>query len=78
MDCTVAWPHLPENAHSAREGSDIAIDQVVIGSCTNGQLPDMAAAAAILKGHKVAEGVRCIVIPATQERLPGLYARGLY
>ncbi len=45
VDCTVAWPHLPENAHSAREGSDIAIDQIVIGSCTNGQLPDMAAAA---------------------------------
>ena len=35
VDCTVAWPHLPENAHSAREGSDIAIDQIVIGSCTN-------------------------------------------
>ena len=50
VDCTVAWPHLPENAHSAREGSDIAIDQIVIGSCTNGQLPDMAAAAAILRG----------------------------
>ncbi len=66
IDCTVAWPHLPENAHSAREGADIAIDQVVIGSCTNGQLPDMAAAAAILKGHHLAKGVRGIVIPATQ------------
>ena len=65
VDCTVAWPHLPENAHSAREGSDIAIDQIVIGSCTNGQLPDMAAAAAILKGHHLAPNVRGIIIPAT-------------
>ena len=67
VDCTVAWPHLPENAHSAHEGSDIAIDQIVIGSCTNGQLPDMAAAAAILKGHHLAPNVRGIIIPATQE-----------
>ena len=66
IDCTVAWPHLPENAHSAREGSEIAIDQVVIGSCTNGQIDDMAAAAEILKGHHLAKGVRGIVIPATQ------------
>lgn len=67
VDCTVAWPHLPENAHSAQEGSDIAIDQIVIGSCTNGQLSDLAAAAAILKGRHLAPGVRGIVIPATQE-----------
>ena len=67
VDCTVAWPHLPENAHSAREGSDISIDQIVIGSCTNGQLPDMAAAAAILKGHHLAPNVRGIIIPATQK-----------
>ena len=66
IDCTIAWPHLPENAHSAREGADIAIDQVVIGSCTNGQLPDLAAAAEILKGRHLAKGVRGIVIPATQ------------
>lgn len=66
VDCTVAWPHLPENSHSAREGRDIAIDQIVIGSCTNGQLPDMAAAAEILKGRRLAPGVRGIVIPATQ------------
>ena len=65
VDCTVAWPHLPENAHSAREGKDIAIDQIVIGSCTNGQLPDMAAAAAVMKGKRLAKGVRGIVIPAT-------------
>ena len=66
IDCTVAWPHLPENAHSARDGADVAIDQVVIGSCTNGQIDDMAAAAAVLKGHHLAPGVRGIIIPATQ------------
>ena len=66
VDCTVAYPHLPENAHSAREGRDISIDQIVIGSCTNGQLPDMAAAAEILKGRHLAPGVRGIIIPATQ------------
>ena len=66
VECTVAWPHLPENAHSAREGKDIAIDQVVIGSCTNGQLPDMAAAAEIFRGRRLAPGVRGIIIPATQ------------
>jgi len=65
VDCTVAYPHLPENAHSAREGKDIRIDQIVIGSCTNGQLPDLAAAAAILKGRHLAKDVRGIVIPAT-------------
>ena len=66
VDCTVAWPHLPENAHPATDGADIAIDQIVIGSCTNGQQPDMAAAAAVLKGRHLAPGVRGIIIPATQ------------
>ena len=66
IDCTVAYPHLPENAHPAREGRDIAIDQIVIGSCTNGQIDDMAAAAAIFKGRHLAPGVRGIIIPATQ------------
>ncbi len=66
VDCTVAYPHLPENAHPAREGADIAIDQVVIGSCTNGQIDDMAAAAAVLKGRHLAPDVRGIVIPATE------------
>ena len=65
VDCTVAYPHLPENAHSAREGADIAIDQIVIGSCTNGQLPDIRAAAEIFKGRHLAPGVRGIIIPAT-------------
>jgi len=65
IPCTVAWPHLPSNTHPATEGRDIAIDQVVIGSCTNGKIEDMAAAAEILKGRHIAKGLRGIVIPAT-------------
>ncbi len=65
---TVALPHLPENTKTIDEINDqIDIDQVVIGSCTNGRIEDMRAAAQILKGRKVAKGVRCIVIPATQQ-----------
>ncbi len=64
---TVAFPHLPENTHTFDEIDDIKIDQVVIGSCTNGRIDDMRCAAEILKGRKVADGVRCIVIPATQK-----------
>lgn len=63
---TVAFPHLPENTHTVDEIDDIAIDQVVIGSCTNGRLSDLRIAAEIISGHKVADRVRCIVIPATQ------------
>ena len=66
LDCTVAWPHLPENAHSARDGKNIKIDQIVIGSCTNGRIEDMEAAAEIFKGRHLASGVRGIIIPATQ------------
>ncbi len=62
---TVSYPHLPENTHPAAEGKDIAIDQVVIGSCTNGRLEDMEAAWKVLKGRHVAKGVRVIIIPAT-------------
>ncbi|MBE6612652.1 MAG: 3-isopropylmalate dehydratase large subunit, partial [Ruminococcaceae bacterium] len=62
---TVACPHLPENTRPASELSDIRIDQVVIGSCTNGRMEDMEAAYRILAGNQVAEGVRCIIIPAT-------------
>lgn len=65
LEPTVSYPHLPENTHPAREGGDIKIDQVVIGSCTNGRLEDMQAAWEILKGKHVAKGVRAIVIPAT-------------
>lgn len=63
---TVSFPHLPENTHTVDEIDDIKIDQVVIGSCTNGRIDDMRAAASVLNGRKVADGVRCIVIPATQ------------
>ena len=63
----VAYPHLPENTHPASEGREIKIDQVVVGSCTNGRLEDLAQAAEILAGKKVCEGVRMIIIPATQE-----------
>lgn len=63
----VAYPHLPENTHPAAEGHDIKIDQVVIGSCTNGRLEDLAQAAEIMQGRKVCDHVRMIVIPATQE-----------
>ena len=66
IEPTVACPHLPENARLAKELGDIHPDQVVIGSCTNGRLSDMAAAAEILKGKHIAPGIRCIVIPATQ------------
>ncbi len=62
---TVACPHLPENTRPAAELGNIKIDQVVIGSCTNGRMEDMETAYRILKGHTVAPGVRCIIIPAT-------------
>ena len=64
---TVACPHLPENTHPAAELGDIKIDQVVIGSCTNGRMEDMETAYRILKGKTVAPGVRCIIIPATMQ-----------
>ncbi len=64
---TVAFPHLPENTHTVDEIEDIKIDQVVIGSCTNGRLDDLRVAASILKGRKVKKGLRVIVIPATQK-----------
>jgi len=64
---TVAFPHLPENTRTIDEVGEVKIDQVVIGSCTNGRLEDLRIAAAILKGKKVKKGVRVIVIPATQK-----------
>lgn len=66
LKSTVAFPHLPENAHIVGEFDKIYVDQSVIGSCTNGRIEDMRAAAEVLKGKKVNENVRCIVIPATQ------------
>ena len=62
---TVAFPHLPENTRTPDQWGDVKIDQVVIGSCTNGHISDLRIAANILRGKKVAKGVRCIVIPAT-------------
>ena len=67
LEPTVSMPHLPENTKVVSEVAGLHIDQVVIGSCTNGRIQDLREAAAILKGKKVAENVRCIVIPATQE-----------
>lgn len=67
LKSTVSFPHLPENTKTIDEVGDIRIDQVVIGSCTNGRLDDLRCAAEILKGKKVADGVRVIVIPATQQ-----------
>lgn len=64
---TVAFPHLPENTKTVDEAGDVKIDQVVIGSCTNGRFEDMKIAADILRGRHVAKGVRTIVIPATQQ-----------
>lgn len=63
---TVSFPHLPSNTRTIDQVGEVTIDQAVIGSCTNGRIDDIRAAAEILKGKKVAKGVRCIVIPATQ------------
>ena len=75
---TVACPHLPENTRPASELHDIRVDQVVIGSCTNGRLEDMEAAWRILKGKQVAKGLRCIIIPATMQILRECVERGWY
>ncbi len=63
---TVAFPHLPSNTKTIDQAGEVKIDQAVIGSCTNGRIDDMRIAAEVLKGRKVAKGVRCIIIPATQ------------
>lgn len=64
---TVSFPHLPSNTRTVDEAGDVPIQQVVIGSCTNGRMEDMRIAAEILKGRKVKKGVRAIVIPGTQK-----------
>ncbi len=66
IDHTVAFPHLPENTKEREQWGEIKIDQVVIGSCTNGRLSDMEVAANILKDKTIAKNTRCIIIPATQ------------
>lgn len=77
LEPTVAMPHLPSNTKTVREVAGLPIDQVVIGSCTNGRIGDMRIAASILKGHRVAENVRCIVIPATQQVYMDCITEGL-
>lgn len=76
LEPTVSYPHLPENTHLAKEGNKIKIDQVVIGSCTNGRLEDMEAAYQILHGKQVAPDVRVIIIPATMEIYKECLRRG--
>ncbi len=73
---TVACPHLPENTHPASELKGIKIDQVVIGSCTNGRMEDMENAFNILNGKKIADGVRCIIIPGTMQILRDCVEKG--
>ena len=67
LKSTVSFPHLPDNTRTIDEVGDVKIDQVVIGSCTNGRMDDLRIAAKILEGKKVADGIRVIVIPATQK-----------
>ena len=74
---TVALPHLPSNTRTVDEVAGLPIQQVVIGSCTNGRLKDLQEAAAILKGRKVHQGVRCIVLPATQQIMMDAMALGI-
>jgi len=67
LEPQVAFPHLPENVRGLSEVGDVPVDQVVIGSCTNGRIEDMRVAARVLEGKKVHPRVRCIVIPGSQE-----------
>lgn len=67
LEPVVAFPHLPENVHKISEVKEIAIDQVVIGSCTNGRIEDFEQAAAIIAGRKIHDNVRAIIIPGTQD-----------
>ena len=75
---TVSFPHLPDNTRAEGEFGNIPIDQVVIGSCTNGRIEDMRMAAEILKGRKVNPNVRCIIIPATQKIWQQAMNEGLF
>lgn len=78
LEPQVALPHSPENVRPVTELPEIRIDQAVIGSCTNGRLDDLRQAARVLKGRKVARGVRCIIIPATQEIYRQAMREGLF
>ena len=66
LEPVVAFPHLPENVRKVKEAGEVAIDQVVIGSCTNGRLEDLAQAAEVFAGRQVHERVRAIIIPGSQ------------
>lgn len=74
---TVSFPHLPSNTRAAEDSRDVRVDQVVIGSCTNGRLEDMRVAASVLKGRTVHRDVRLIVIPATQKVYRDMMHEGL-
>ncbi len=78
MEPFVAFPHLPQNVRPASEAKDRSVDQVVIGSCTNGRIEDLRLAARILRGRHVAKGVRCIVIPATARTYRQALEEGLF
>ena len=78
LEPTVAFPHLPENTKPISEVPEIKIDQVVIGSCTNGRIEDLRVAAKILEGKKCAKGLRVIVIPATQAIYLQAMEEGIY
>ena len=78
LKSTVSMPHLPSNTKTVGEVAGLPIDQVVIGSCTNGRISDMRAAAEVLKGRKVADGIRCIVLPATEEIIQQMIEEGLF
>lgn len=78
LEPQVAFPHLPEKARSVSEAANISIDQVVIGSCTNGRMDDLREAAAVLKGNRVDENIRLIIIPGTQEVYRQAMREGLF
>jgi len=78
LEPVVACPHLPSNVRSAKEMKDIAIDQVYIGSCTNGRIEDLRIAAGILDGKEIARGTRCIVVPASTKIWRQAMAEGLF
>jgi 3-isopropylmalate/(R)-2-methylmalate dehydratase large subunit len=78
LEPQVAFPHLPEKARSVSEAANISIDQVVIGSCTNGRMDDLREAAAVLKGNRVDKNIRLIIIPGTQEVYRQAMREGLF
>jgi 3-isopropylmalate/(R)-2-methylmalate dehydratase large subunit len=78
LEPQVSFPHLPENTHPVSEAAKIAVDQVVIGSCTNGRISDLRIAAEILRGRQVAKGVRTIIFPATQQIYKQAMKEGLF